>query len=188
LTGSQLGFDSLTFLIADKELAHKLVTLLSQESPIAGLPSTDPNSCNAPHQLLVLLLGMSPCRTQAWSQARIPGEARLQLHLFTGVPAFVVPVTAKAPIFAWSPWTLKQIHGNNGKGGSYSAENHYHELCSYLESVVSLEPSGPAHSHLTDYRQMAWSLIQSSLGTQALGQEAMGAVDTERAGIVMLRY
>jgi hypothetical protein len=188
LTGSQLGFDSLTFLIADKELARNLVTLLSQDSPIAGLRPTDPNSHNAPHRLLVLLLGMSPCRTQAWSQARIPGEARLQLHLFTGVPAFVIPATAKAPIFAWSPWTLKQIHGNDGKGSAYSAENHYHELCNYLESVVSLEPWGPPHTHLAEYRQMVWSLIQTSLGTQALGQEAMAAVDTERAGIVMLRY
>lgn len=179
------------YLIADTELTRSLVTLLSQDLPIAGLCSTDPNSCAAHGRLLVFLLGMSPCRTQAWSQARIAGEARLQLHLFTGVPAFVVPVTARAPIFAWSPWTLKQMQGNDGKGSSYNPENQYQELCSYLMGVISVEHVGPQHTggaHRDMVGSALWSIIQGSLGTRNLGPDLMAAVDTERAGIVMQRY
>lgn len=158
--------------------------------PIAGLCSTDPNSCAAPGRLLVLLLGMSPCRTQAWSQARIPGEARLQLHLFTGVPAFVVPVAAKAPIFAWSPWTLRQMQGNNGKGSAYSPENQYHELCKYLEDIISVEhvESPYRGEHREMVAMTLWSIIQGSLGTRNLVHDVGAVVDTERSGIAMLRY
>lgn len=147
-------------------------------------------SCNAPNRLLVLLLGLSPCRTQAWSQARIPGEARLQLHLFTGVPAFVLPVTAKAPISAWSPWTLKQMHGNNGKGSVYSPETQYHELCQYLEGVVHTEQVAPSYrgQHQAKVGNSIWAIIQGALGTRSLGPGVMSAVDSERAGIAMLRY
>lgn len=176
--------------IADTDLGRSFVTLISQESPIAGLCSTDPNSCTVPARLLVLLLGMSPCRTQAWSQARIADEARLQLHLFTGVPAFVVPILARAPIFAWSPWTLKQMHGNNGKGSAHSPEQQYHELCNYLESVISVDHVQPPYRG--EHREMIgmtlWNMIQGALGTRYLGQDVIGAVDTERAGIAMLRY
>jgi hypothetical protein len=166
------------------------VNLISQDSSIVGLCETDPKLGNAPNRLLVLLLGMSPCRTQAWSQARIPGEARLQIHLFTDVPALVVPVSAKSPIFAWSPWTLKQMQGNVGKGGAFSPENQYYELCNYLESAVSVEHVEPPYRG--EHREMVgltlWSLIQEAMSTRNLGLDVMSAVDTERAGIVMLRY
>lgn len=176
--------------IADPELARRLVTLISHDSPIADLCSTDPNSWAAPARLLVLLLGMSPCRTQAWSQSRIADEARLQFHLFTDVQAFVVPVVVNAPILAWSPWTLKQMQGYGRRGSAYSAELQYHELCSYLESVISVEHVGAAYRG--EHRQMigitVWSIIQGAIGTIHLGQDVLGVVDRERAGIAMLRY
>jgi hypothetical protein len=173
--------------IADTELARSLVTLLCQDSPVAGLCSVDPNSWAGSSRCLLLLLGLSPCRTQAWSQARIPREARLQVHLFSGVPALVIPVTAKAPILAWSPWTLKQMHG---MGSDYRPETHYQELCSYLEGIIHTEQveSPYTGNHRDMVGQTVWSVIQGALGTRCLGQEVMGGVDTERAGIVLMRY
>ncbi len=101
----------------------------------------------------------------------------------------MVPVTVKAPIFAWSPWTLKQMRGTSGKGSAYSPENQYQELCNYLEGVISVvHVESPYRGEHRDMVGMTlWSIIQGGLGTRNLCQDVMGAVDTERAGIDMLR-
>lgn len=165
------------------------MTLISHDSPVAGLCSKDPKSWAVPAPLLVLLFGMSPCRTQAWSQSRIADEARLQLHSFTGVQVFVVPLAVNAPIFTWSPQALKQMQGYGTRGSSCSARLQYHEVCSYLESVISVEHMGAAYRG--EHRQMigitVWAITQSAIGTM-LGQDVLSVIDSERAGIAMLRY
>ena len=137
------------------------------------------------HRLLVLLLGISPWRTQAWSQARNPGEARLTFHLLNGIPALVLPVTAQAPIFAWSPWTLQQMHGNE-----CSAETQYHELSNYLQTIFSVgdvdEPIRNAYPAVLGTG--LWAIIQSARGTRSIAGDVSKVVDLKRAGIVMFRY
>lgn len=58
-------------------------------------------------RMAVFLTGISPYRfitsRSAWSHSRIPNEARITFHLFTHVPAIVLPVRDKSPILAWSP-------------------------------------------------------------------------------------
>jgi hypothetical protein len=75
-------------------------------------------------RLALFVAGISPYRTgTAWSQARIPNEARLSFHLFAHIPALVVPVIAEAPVLAWSSWTLAQMLV--GRRGGQSSEANY---------------------------------------------------------------
>jgi len=106
-------------------------------------------------------------------------------HLLNGIPALVLPVTSQAPICAWSPWTLQQMHGDE-----YSAETQYHELFNYLQTIISVghvEGSVNA-SYQTLLATGLWSMIQSAMGTRAVAGEIGKVVDLKRAGIVMFRY
>lgn len=171
--------------VADGELAPKLLSVIAEDATVTGLCDTSPaHNINCP-RLLVLLLGLSPWRSQAWSQARNPGEARLTFHLLNGIPALVLPVTAQAPICAWSPWTLLQMQGEE-----YSAETHYHEVFNYLLSIVSV--GAVEASMRSAYQgilgQGLWGLIQSVRATRAVAGDVGKVVDMRRAGIVMFRY
>lgn len=75
--------------------------------------------------MAIFVAGISPYRTAtAWSQTRIPNEARLCFHLFTHIPAVVVPVIAEAPVLAWSSWTIAQMLVGR-RGGGQAAETTY---------------------------------------------------------------
>ena len=82
------------------------------------------------------------------------------------------------------------MHGNSGRGSVYSVETQYHELCKYLEAVVHTEQAEPSYrgQHRAKVDINMWAVIQGALWTQSLGPEVMSAVDSERAGIAMLRY
>lgn len=76
-------------------------------------------------RMAVFVAGISPYRTAtAWSQARIPNEARLCFHLFAHIPSLVIPVMAEAPVLAWSSWTLAQMLVGR-RGGGQTAEETY---------------------------------------------------------------
>jgi hypothetical protein len=75
-------------------------------------------------RMAIFVAGISPYRTAtAWSQARIPNEARLSFHLITHIPALVIPVIAEAPVLAWSSWTVAQML--IGRNGGQSSEVNY---------------------------------------------------------------
>ena len=74
-----------------------------------------------------------------------PGRGEVAGLLFTGVPALVIPVTARAPVLAWPPWTLKPMHEHSGLGSAYRPENHCQELCNYLEGVVITDYMDPPY-------------------------------------------
>lgn len=75
-------------------------------------------------RMAMFVAGISPYRTAtAWSQARIPNEARLCFHLFSHIPALVIPVIENSPVLAWSPWTITQML--IGRRGGQSAEVNY---------------------------------------------------------------
>lgn len=171
--------------VADADLAPKLLSVIAEDATVSGLCDTNPtHNINCP-RLLVLVLGISPWRSQAWSQARNPGEARLMFHFLNGIPALVLPVTSQAPICAWSPWTLQQMHGDE-----YRAETQYHELFNYLQTIISVghvEGSVNA-SYQTLLATGLWSMIQSATGTRAVAGDIGKVVDLKRAGIVMFRY
>ena len=96
-------------LASDAAIAPALLSALPETStPIASLCPWE-----SPHPMMprfrrmgIFLLGISPHR-KSWSQSRIPNEARFTCHLFTHVPAVVIPVKEASPVLAWSPWTLE---------------------------------------------------------------------------------
>lgn len=171
--------------VADSQLAPKLLSVIAEDAAVTGLCDTNPtHNINCP-RLLVLFLGISPWRTQAWSQARNPGEARLTFHLLNGIPAIVLPVTAQAPICAWSPWTLQQMHGDE-----FSAEAQYHDLSNYLQTIISVGnvEGSPSASYQELLGTGLWSMIQSARGTRSVAGDIGKVFDLKRAGIVMFRY
>lgn len=98
-------------LIADADLAPTLLSSLAE----ADTPITPFCPWQSPHptfprfrRLAIFLLGISPYRN-SWSQARIPNEARISTHVFTHIPAIILPVKSDCPVVAWSPWTLEQM-------------------------------------------------------------------------------
>ncbi|MCJ1471385.1 hypothetical protein MMC13_000024 [Lambiella insularis] len=172
-------------LRADAAIAPMLLSILDLDTPVTSFCNPGPAHNINCHRMLVLFLGISPWRTHAWSQARNPGEARFTIHLLHGVPALVLPVTAQAPICAWSSRTLCQMHEH-----SYNAAAHCEELFSFLETIVSV---GDVSESIGDrYRGMLRSGLSPMVGaaerTKGVAKEIESVVDLRRAGVVMFRY
>ena len=172
---------------ADFEMAPKLLSVLKDDSPISALCDTDPYIRFPGQRLLVLFLGISPWRTNAWSQARNPNEARFNVHLLNGVPAFVLPVDAQTPGVSWSPWTLNQMCS-----GGFDMEKQSQEIFAFLESVVSVKDVSEALR--LSYRDVMWmgirGILQAAMGLQGVAKEIEKTTNLElgRAGVVMFRY
>ena len=136
-------------------------------------------------RLLVLCLGISPWRTHAWSQARNPGEARLRFHLLNDAPALVIPVKEEAPICAWSPWTLHQMHEEE-----FKPERQVEDLYNYLGSIIS--PDHVIASAKGGYpgllRAGLSSIVQSAVDTKSIATGISKIVDLRRVGIAMFRF
>ncbi|TLD38986.1 Accumulation-associated protein [Venturia nashicola] len=120
LRGPGLAADALiapTLLSAFVETATPIVYLCPWELTHPTYPRY--------RRMAMFVAGISPYRTAtAWSQARIPNEARLCFHLFAHIPALVIPVVAEAPVLAWSPWTIAQMLVGR-RGGGQVAETTY---------------------------------------------------------------
>lgn len=194
-------------LNADSALAHKVLA-----EGVATMSLCDPDPAHTPvnghHRLIVFFAGISPWRTQAWSQARIPGQAKLMLHLINGCPALVIPVIAGeaaqgqsnqgvqwvqgaqsqgAPICAWSTWTLAQMTSNM----DYAPERHYEELFRFLESMVSVPhvEAGAGRGWRDALARGLQMMIKGAVATREIvDPKVLGMIDPERAGIVMFRY
>ncbi|MCJ1464121.1 hypothetical protein MMC07_002734 [Pseudocyphellaria aurata] len=188
------------FLNADSALAHKVLA-----EGVATMSLCEPNPACTPvnghHRLVVFFAGISPWRTQAWSQARNPGLGKLMLHLINGCPALVIPVIGGggaqkvlgqgAPICAWSAWTLAQMTANM----DYAPERHYEELFRFLESIVSVPDveAGTRASGAGRWRDALarglQMLIKGAVATKKIADpKLLSMIDPERAGIVMFRY
>jgi len=100
-------------LAADASIAPTLLSTFAETlTPIISLCPWEPSHPTFPRyqRMAIFLVGISPYRTEsAWSQSRIPNEARLSFHVFTHIPALVVPVSQSTPVLAWSPWTVEQM-------------------------------------------------------------------------------
>lgn len=137
--------------------------------------------CN---RLIVFFVGITPRRTSAWSQARIPGEARLRFHLINGYPAFVLPVLPTAPICACFAVTLKETVTPN-----FQQEKQYEGIFRSLESLTKVE--AVEWQKKKYYREFMAAgtrmIIQGAAETKTVDPKMLGFIDPERAG-VMFRY
>lgn len=135
--------------------------------------------------MIVFFTGITPWRTHAWSQARNPGQARLVFHMVNGCPAVVIPIKAHAPILAWSPWTLKQLHD-----GDVQPAQQYEEVFRYLDSIIEI------HSVEVKMRQNYKNLvaqglrmiIKGAMQIKTADRKVWDMIDPDRAGIAMFRY
>lgn len=161
-----------------------------------GLRSTDPNSWAAPPRLLELLFGMSPCRTQAWSQVTYRGRSEIPGSLVCWYPGrgdaggcqccdlrlVSLDLEADARLFGLGEMGL----GEAGTVSSCSATS-----CAATWKALSVSSTWGQRIELSIARRQVarcWCMIQGAIGTMHLGQDVLGVVDSERAGIAMLHY
>ncbi|KAI0137503.1 hypothetical protein BJ170DRAFT_689819 [Xylariales sp. AK1849] len=178
-------------LKADAALAPTLLSCITDEdAPMCRLDAGEDEGRDGSNykRIAVFFLGISPYRTaSAWSQAKVPNEARLRFHLLTHIPAIVVPIKSTAPVCAWSPWTMEQIISGSD---DYSAEKHQEGMVRYLESLI--DTNYIRQQSKDQWRQeLAASMGQILTGIQnmpaTLGPKA-DAFEADRAGVVMLRF
>ncbi|KAF3011464.1 hypothetical protein E8E14_004676 [Neopestalotiopsis sp. 37M] len=179
-------------LKADAALAPTLLSCItSEDAPICRLDAGEDAGTSSTNykRFAIFFMGMSPYRTaSAWSQAKVPGESRIRFHLLTHIPAIVVPIKSdKAPVCAWSPWTLDQmVAGRDG----YAADAQRDEILRYLDTVIDA-------AHMREQSQQTWrqelstAIDQILTGTKnissTLGSIA-DAFENEHGGIVMFRF
>lgn len=173
------------FVGADYAMAHKL---LSETPSVLSLCDPDPTHDISTNRLIVLFTAISPFRANMWSTSRRPGCGTLIFHLLNGCPALVLPVSARAPIVGWSPWTLAQMRA--GAAAGYQAEWQHEQVCEWLDSVIAVEHVRPeVRERYADVLGRAVSLvINGALALDGADKALLGKVDPERAGIVMFRY
>ncbi|KAF1360241.1 hypothetical protein EJ07DRAFT_177559 [Lizonia empirigonia] len=111
------------FLGGDYLLAQKL---LSESTHTLALCDANPTTDMGTNRLLILFTAISPYRANMWSTSRRPGCGTLHFHLFSGCPALVIPATSRAPVVAWSPWTLAQMRN---PGSAYAAAVQHEQIC-----------------------------------------------------------
>ena len=168
--------------VADYKLAQKL---LVEGAATLSLCDPEPTHHINSNRMIVLFVGITPWRTSAWSQARIPGEARLRFHLINGCPAFVLPVTKDAPVCAWSSWTLKDM-----VTPGYQPTKQYESIFRFLENLIQMESVEWAkkENHRNFMGASIKLIIEGAIQTKTVDPKILGSIDPERAGIVMFRY
>lgn len=183
--------------LGDYLLAHKL---LSESTHTLSLCDPSPTTDIGTNRLLILFTALSPYRANMWSTSRRPGCGTLIFHLLSGCPALVVPVTASAPLLAWSPWTLSQMRAYQAcapgvmdpkDAGGYTPEVQHEQICEFLDSVISLPHLGAAVREKYEgvLARCVSLVVNGALATEKCAHVAgMGKVDPERAGVVMFRY
>lgn len=148
------------------------------------------------NRMLILFTGISPFRANMWSTSRRPGCGTIVFHLLDGCPALVVPVTNKAPICAWSPWTLSQMrvaanamNPQMGMGGGYNPEWQHEQICEWLDSIISVQHINPTvRDRYVEVLGRSVSLVINGALALDRCQPLLGKLDPERSGIVMIRY
>lgn len=185
-------------LKADAGLAPIVLTCLERASPnlITSLCDWHDPSPTRPHfgRLGIFFLGISPYRTtSAWSQSRIPNEARLRLHVLEGIPAVVIPIAARAPICMWHSKPLQQIWDEAPGGTQQCAQDAHDVVEGALREII--DPSGIAYTH--QQQAVMWDVIvkEAVMRMFQAAQELRGAggalgriLDPMRTGLVMFRY
>ncbi|KAL8918038.1 MAG: hypothetical protein Q9172_005588 [Xanthocarpia lactea] len=181
------------YLLADTHLTHKLLTEsacvipLCESTPSARLPYA---------RLLVTFIGISPFRLESsgvWSTSRRPGCGQLHIHMFNGCPTLVIPAHSdvqRTPVIAWSPWTLKQMHEGNGR--EYTPQKQHEEICAWLLEMVDRAGVHPSITNIVGSLERLVGKVVTMIINGALsaprGGKVCGVVDSERAGIVAMRY
>lgn len=191
-------------LAADASIAPTLLSSFGEsDTPVLspfGCPWEDPSFKPGTayprfRRMALFVTGISPYRyitTQsAWSHSRIPNEARISFHLFTHVPAIVIPVKDQSPILGWSPWTVAQMLENKTR---YDIDRHVTELLDFVESVIDEEAlrtnTETAGSGWRDIMERALRPMLDAIlnAPDAVREASKECCELERTGLVAFRY
>ncbi|KAL8912041.1 MAG: hypothetical protein Q9171_002894 [Xanthocarpia ochracea] len=188
------------YLVADTHLTHKLLT---ESASVIPLCESTPSARLPYARLLVTFIGISPFRLESsgmWSTSRRPGCGHLHIHMFNGCPTLVIPAHSDAqrtPVIAWSPWTLKQMHEGNGRvglgaQGEYTPQKQHKEICAWLLEMVDRAGVHPSVANTVGSLERVVGKVVTMIINGAMsapkGGKVCGVVDSERAGIVAMRY
>ncbi|KKY35064.1 hypothetical protein UCDDA912_g05014 [Diaporthe ampelina] len=200
--GAELVFQGLLRprLAADASIAPVLLSSFTDaDTPVLaplGCPWEDqsfkPTAPAYPkfRRIAIFIAGISPYRyitsQSAWSHSRIPNEAKITFHLFTHVPAIVLPVRDKSPILAWSPWTIARMFEKKTK---YDVKTHVKELLEFVETAIDEKTA----AENPQWREIVEAALRSMLGTvlnvpDAIRETSQKNCELERAGVVLFRY
>ncbi|KAF1980887.1 hypothetical protein K402DRAFT_343548 [Aulographum hederae CBS 113979] len=188
------------FLAADYALAHKLV---AESANVLSLCEADPSVNIGGNRMVIVFTGLAPFRAGMWSTSRRPGCGTVVFNLFDGCPAVVVPVSASAPVCAWSPWTWAQMRSyqyiqqqqqpqpqtpNNPH--KYTPEYQHEQICEWIDSIVAPEllDDNTKNKYEMVLGRAVSLLINGVLALEKVQPGVLGKVDGERAGIVGFRY
>lgn len=174
----------------DYQMAHKL---LSESAHTLNMCDPSPQTDIGTNRMVILFTGISPFRANMWSTSRRPGCGTIIFHLLDGCPALIIPVTNRAPICAWSPWTLAEMraaqYALNPRPGAYSAEWQHEQVCEWLDTIISVPHISPGvRERYVDVLGRSVSLVINGALALEKCQPLLGKLDPERAGIVMFRY
>ncbi|KAJ4301209.1 hypothetical protein N0V90_003300 [Kalmusia sp. IMI 367209] len=178
------------FLGGDYLMAHKL---LSESTHTLAMCEPNPQIDIGTNRLVILFTGIAPYRANMWSTSRRPGCGTLIFHLLDGCPALVIPVTSKAPICAWSPWTLSQMraaqYALNPQAAAYNPEWQHEQICEFLDTIISVgHIKDTVRERYVDVLGRMVSLVINGALALEKCRPVLGKLDPERAGIVMFRY
>ncbi|CAI6341443.1 unnamed protein product [Periconia digitata] len=214
------------YALAPKLLSHSptILALCDPSSPSSSSsrPSITTTHNNPPAQqqprMAIFFTAISPShdgspkKEKTWSSSRRPGVGTLSFHLFHSCPALVVPVSQRAPVLAWSAYTLEQILSSSPSSSSlpvsssstgtdtrtaaqrYPIEVLHKQLCGYLLGEAGVDPSGvyPAVGASGGWRavleRFVWVLVCAVARVGGNDVVVRDEIDPARAGIVMFRF
>ncbi|KAH8671575.1 hypothetical protein BX600DRAFT_459317 [Xylariales sp. PMI_506] len=146
-------------------------------------------------RMAIFITGISPYRyitsQSAWSHSRIPNEARITFHVFTHIPALVLPIKDQSPILAWSPWTVAQMLEKKPR---YNIDQHATELLSFIAAVIDDEQlQRDKETAMLGWRDVVEGCLRSMLSAilnvpDAIRETSKECCELERTGIVAFRY
>ncbi|KAF2740373.1 hypothetical protein EJ04DRAFT_424856 [Polyplosphaeria fusca] len=174
----------------DYQMAHKL---LSESAHSLSMCDPNPHNDIGTNRMVIVFTGISPFRADMWSTSRRPGCGTIIFHLLDGCPALIIPVTNKAPVCAWSPWTLAQMrqgqYAMNPLPGQYNAEWQHEQICEWLDTIVSVQHiTATVRDRYVDVLSRMVSLVINGALALEKCKPLLGKLDPERSGIVMFRY
>jgi hypothetical protein len=118
--------------------------------------------------------------------------ANLEFQILDEYPALVLPVTTKAPLYAWSPWILSQMLDRQC---GYSKNLQVKGICNLLTGITD---RGRLSKYMISYDEDVYkdelkklvSGIVKEVSNINQGPKRLtkSGLDPERAAIVMLRF
>ncbi|KAF8321537.1 hypothetical protein DL93DRAFT_2130017 [Clavulina sp. PMI_390] len=169
----------------------------SNVGPVPTDPPADPPIISTPplapplRRLAILLVGIGPHR-KLWATSARPHESVISYSLLNGAPAIVVPAKDGCPLMAWDTLTLEHLHKIGvveGKkfDGIVDVLMEYVSCCAdwdrFDDDTKELGQEAKAQARTKE----ALTLLVAAAIRSKDSKEVKKHIDSERAGIVMLR-